>query len=87
MQASLIPTRHSEGPPIIFGLSGFPKFKQLVIAIGLAPTDIKFLQLSQTICFPPVTGCALQQFAEESTVKAMYLSFMYSYYCRVSNLI
>ena len=38
--------------------SGLPKFKQLVIAIGFAPTDIRFLKLSQTTCFPPVKGWA-----------------------------
>ena len=31
-----------------------------VIDIGFAPTDIKFLQLSQTICLPPVKGYELQ---------------------------
>jgi len=36
--------------------SGLPKFKQLVIAIGVAPTEIKFLQLSATTCLPPVSG-------------------------------
>ena len=32
------------------------RFKQLVIAIGFAPTEIKFLQLSATTCLPPVNG-------------------------------
>ena len=30
--------------------------RQFVMAIGFAPTDIKFLKLSHTICFPPVRG-------------------------------
>jgi hypothetical protein len=48
-----------------------PKFKQFVIAIGLAPTETRFLQLSQTICFPPVSGCEKQYDAEESTDAAI----------------
>ena len=35
-------------------------YKQFVIAKGLAPTEIKFLQFSQTICLPPDLGFALQ---------------------------
>ena len=55
-----MPSRHSANSPIIFSFSGLPKFKQFVIANGFAPTAIKFLQFSQTICFPPVIGCDLQ---------------------------
>ena len=51
-----MPIKHSANSPITSGFSGLPKFKQLVIAIGLAPTEIKFLQFSQTICFPPLIG-------------------------------
>ena len=54
--------------------SGLPKFKQFVIAIGLAPTEIKFLHVSQTICLPPVIGWAQQYTAEESTVAATAFS-------------
>ena len=34
------------------------------MAIGLAPTEIKFRQLSHTICLPPVKGCELQYEAD-----------------------
>ena len=44
------------------------------MATGLAPTDIKFLKLSQTTCFPPVNGCAQQYTADESTDAATALS-------------
>ena len=47
--------------------------KHMVIATGSAPTEIKFLQLSQTICFPPVNGCDQQQVADESTEAATAL--------------
>jgi hypothetical protein len=30
---------------MLSSFSGLPKLRQLVIAIGVAPTDIKFLQL------------------------------------------
>ena len=33
-----------------------PKFKQLLIPIGLAPPEITVLQLSATTCLPPVNG-------------------------------
>ena len=36
-----MPSKHSANSPIISLFSGFPKFKQLVIANGFAPTDIK----------------------------------------------
>ena len=36
------------------------KLRQLVIAIGLDPTDIRFLQASLTTCFPPFIGSAKQ---------------------------
>jgi len=58
------------------GFSGLPKFKQLVIARGLAPTEIKFLQFSQTICLPPNFGSALQYSAEESTDIAIAFSLL-----------
>ena len=40
---SELPSTHSTNSPIFFSFSGFPKFKQFVIAIGLAPTEIRFL--------------------------------------------
>ena len=51
---------HSTNSPILSSFSGLPKLRQLVIAIGVAPTEIKFLQLSATTCLPPVKGCAQQ---------------------------
>ena len=59
---------------MLSSFSGLPKFKQFVIAIGFAPTEIKFLQLSQTICLPPLNGCAQQYTAEESTDAATAFS-------------
>ena len=53
--------------------SGLPKFRQFVIATGFAPTEIRFLKLSQTTCFPPVKGCAQQYTADESTDAATAL--------------
>ena len=50
------PIMDSTNSLIVLSFSGLPKFKQFVIATGLAPTEIKFLQLSQTICLPPVKG-------------------------------
>ena len=55
-----MPSKHSANSPITSLFSGLPKFKQLVIARGLAPTEMIFLQFSQTICFPPVIGWDLQ---------------------------
>ena len=69
-----MPCTHSTNSPIFFSFSGFPKFKQLVIAIGSAPTEIRFLQLSHTTCFPPVRGWAKQYVAEESTLAATAFS-------------
>ena len=68
-----MPWTHSTNSPIFFSFSGFPKFKQFVIAIGSAPTEIKFLQLSHTICFPPDKGWAKQYKADESTDAATAL--------------
>ena len=42
---------------ILFGL---PKFRQLVIAIGFEPTEIRFLQASETTCLLPINGFAWQ---------------------------
>ena len=71
-----MPFIQSTNSPITSAFSGLPKFKQLVIARGFAPTDIKFLQFSATICFPPVFGSALQYKADESTDTAIAFSLL-----------
>ena len=44
IEASLIPFIVDTKSPIIIGFSGFPKLRQFVIASGLAPVEIIFLQ-------------------------------------------
>lgn len=56
LQAAAIPSTAFTNCHIISGFSGFPKFKQSVIARGLAPLIATFLHASTTACIPPRKG-------------------------------
>ena len=51
-----MPSMQAANWPMISGFSGLPKFRQSVIASGVAPTAVRLRQASATACRPPSTG-------------------------------
>src|SRR5262250_2771567 len=59
------------------GLSGDPKFRQFVSAIGLAPVTMRFLHASAITSRAPAFGSVAQYLAFESRVIARDLRFSF----------